>query len=341
MCGVAGWGTAGWVAEVEDWVAEVLGGRHRLVHRETRAWSTVWTVSTAAGTLWFKENCPAQRGEAATHAALAVLAPGYVEAPVAVEPERGWLLTRDGGMTLMNSTPGGTRGVEVETLIGLVRDYAGFQRRTVGRRDHLVAAGLRVSDPLDAAELAAEQAERLARFPVTDPRHLPAEHRDAVLAAAPALGAAGRELGDGPVPLALDQADLFPRNVFLPRPGGSYRFFDFADAVWAHPFGSLVMLVVECLHRWRIPAAGHIVDCRDRRIHAVVDAYLECWTDFAPLPELRRLAECALRIAPLHRTAAWLGILADADEAALIKHGRTPWAWLEDVTKPVIISGTT
>jgi len=118
---VAGWGTAAWVAGVEAWAAEVLGGGHRLVHRDTRPWSTVWTVPTAAGTLWFKENCPAHRGEAAVHAAVAELAPAHVEAPVAVERERGWLLTRDGGPTLMDSSPGGTRGMEVATLTALLR----------------------------------------------------------------------------------------------------------------------------------------------------------------------------------------------------------------------------
>lgn len=65
--------------------------------------------------------------------------------------ERGWLLIRDGGVTLLDSTPGGTRGVEVAALIALVRDYAAVQRRTVARRDELVAAGLRVADPVLAA----------------------------------------------------------------------------------------------------------------------------------------------------------------------------------------------
>ncbi|HZB47830.1 MAG TPA: hypothetical protein VE547_01940 [Mycobacteriales bacterium] len=337
---MVGWGTAPWVAAVEAWLAGVPGSDGRLlVHRETRPWSTVWTVGEDR---WFKENCPSHRREATVHAAVAELAPDHVDAPVAVQPERGWLLTRDGGTTLLDSAPGGTRGVEVATLTALLRDYAALQRRTVGHRDELVAAGLPVADPRDAAELAAAQADRLASLPATDPRHLPAAQRDRVRAALPALAAAGRELAAGPVPAAFDQADLFPRNVFLPRPGGPYRFFDFADAVWAHPFGSLVMLVVECLHRWRIPA-GDTVDCRDPRVRAVLDAYLGCWTDLAPLPELRRLAECALRIAPLHRSAAWLGILDDAaaagDDAALARHGRTPWAWLEDVTRPVRLRG--
>jgi hypothetical protein len=319
-------------------VGGVVGASCRMVHRETRPWSTVWTVSAEVGPLWFKENCAAHRAEAGVHAALARVVPDHVDAPVALEAGRGWLLTRDGGTTLMDSAPGGTRGVEVAVLTAVVRDYAALQRRTTGRRDELVAAGLRVAHPLDAGELAGEQAERLAMLPDGDPRHLTGEQRDRVLAALPALTRAGRELADGPVPLGFDQADLFPRNVFLPRPGGPYRFFDFADAVWAHPFGSLVMLVVECLHRWRIPAAEGVVDCRDDRVRAVVDAYLDCWTDLAPPEDLRRLAEHALRIAPLHRTAAWLGILEDADDAALAAHGRTPWAWLEDVTKPVLLT---
>lgn len=54
---------------------------------------------------------------------------------------------------------------------------------------------------------------------------------------------------DGPVPLAFDHNDLFPRNVFDHRPGQGYRFSDFAESVWAHPFGSLLMLQWELAHR--------------------------------------------------------------------------------------------
>ena len=32
------------------------------------------------------------------------------------------------------------------------------------------------------------------------------------------------------------------------------------------------------------------------------------------------------------------GILQDADDEALAAHGRTPWSWLEDVTKPVLLT---
>jgi len=142
MTGVIGWGTRDWIGEVEDWIGEVVGQRCRLVHRETRPWSTLWTVSTGAETLWFKANCPAQRSEAGVHAALARLVPDYVDAPVAVEPARGWLLTREGGTPLNHCSPNGSGDVGLATLTAVVRDYAALQRGTVGCGDQLVSAGL-------------------------------------------------------------------------------------------------------------------------------------------------------------------------------------------------------
>jgi hypothetical protein len=302
-----------WLEWVESAGVRVVG---EPVEWLTRPWSTVWTVETADGTLWFKQNCPPQRAEAGVHAAVARLAPEYVEAPVAVDVEKGWLLTRDGG-----STVAGDSG----TMASVVRDCAALQRRTLGHRDELVAAGLAMAEPLDAPGVARGQAIELAALPAGDPRHITPQQRDSVLAALPALEHAAMTLHNGPVPLALDQCDLFPRNVFLPRPGAAHhRFFDFADAAWAHPFGSLLLLVAS---RRR----------RGEPTRALVDAYLSGWTDFAPLDELRALAVHALRLAPLHRSTAWFKILSTADQPALEKHGRTPWSWLEDVTAEVTV----
>lgn len=97
------------------------------------------------------------------------------------------------------------------------------------------------------------------------------------------------------------------------------------------------MLIPELQHRWRTPTSPDAVDCRAPRIGAILDAYLDCWTDRAPLADLRVLAAAALRVAPLHRSAPWLRTLAGADATVLAAHGRTPWAWLEDVTKEVLL----
>lgn len=332
-----------WLNEIRAWVRDVLEdegtrGVGEPVEHLTRPWSTVWTVETDDGRFWFKQSCRAWPAEGDVQTVLAGLAREYVDPPVAVDTARGWMLTRDGGTTVMDASPGGTRGVEVDTLVDLLRDYARLQRRTVGSRKTFERAGLRVALPRDAAGLARSQAAQMAALPAADPRHLTAEQRGSVLAALPALAEAGAALDAGPVPLAVDQCDLFPRNIFLPRGAGApYRFFDFAEAVWSHPFGSLVMFVWECLHRWKIESRDDVIDCRDERIREVFDAYLLCWTDLAPVGELRILAQHALRIAPLHRSEVWLRVLDDADDAAIQEHGKTPWAWLQDVAKPILL----
>lgn len=341
--GTCGWGSEPWLAAVERWVEGALRGRGvavlgQPIEHVTEAWSTVWRFTTDAGTFWFKENCAAHQAEGDIQVAAAQLAPAYIDAPIAIESSRGWMLTRDGGSTVMDAAPAGTRGVETDAMARLLGDYAQMQRHTVGHSEKFASAGLPVVDPRDAAEVARSQAELMAAMPADDPRHLTTERCDAVLAALPAITEAGQILAAGPVPLALDHSDLFPRNVFVARaPCLPYRFFDFAEAVWSHPFGSLVMLLWELVHRWRISMPDDVIDCRDQRIREVFDAYFEYWTDLAPMSEVRELAQYALRLAPLHRSGVWLRVLTAADSTALAKHGGTPWAWLQDVAKPVLL----
>lgn len=305
------------------------------VERQAQPWSTVWTVPTDRGRVWLKVNCAAHICEPGVHALLAELAPEYVDAPLACESVRGWLLTEDGGTTMLAGDPA-TRGISLDAVVALVTDYAQLQRRTVGERERLVRAGVPVLDPSAAAELARSQVDELAALPGGDVRRLDEVRQAAVLAALPALAEAGARLATGPVPLALDQCDLWPANVFVPRDGGRYRVFDFADAVWAHPFASMVMLAAECVHRWRVPQPADAMDLRDARVAAVFDAYLAQWSDLGSLVQLRALCADALRIAPLHRTAAWRRNLEAADPEAVARHGQMIWAWLEDATKPVL-----
>lgn len=73
-----------------------------------------------------------------------------------------------------------------------------------------------------------------------------------------------------------------------------------------------------------IDAEG-VIDLRDQQISSVFDTYLNEWTRFAPMDELRQLAALALRIAPLYRASTWLEVLRNAP-SAIDKHGATPRA---------------
>ncbi len=341
MVAAAAWGTPDWLDEVRQWITGELtrvdpAPVGQLTQHAVQPWSTVWTVECGGSRYWFKANDEGREREGAVHAAVASLAPAYVDAPIAVDPSRGWILTRDGGPTLLE-LPAATRGVDIGSLVSMLADYARLQRRTAPHREVLRAAGVRAAPSQEAPEVARGQASYLRNLPADDPRRISDEQYARVLSALPALRQAAKALAAGPVPPALDQCDLWPGNVFRPVEAKTYRFFDFADAAWGHPFGSLVMLATECVFRWQVPQPEHAIDLRDDRIREVFDSYLRRWTDLAPLEELRELAGYALQTAALNRAAAWLRNLANAGPADLARYAGMPWAWLEDAAKPVLL----
>ena len=350
------WGTTSWRADVRRWLRTLpaLADAEQLDLEPVQAslWSSLWGVTAGAGTWWFKQNLASQRHEGSVQTVLAEIAGRWVDRPVATEPERGWLLTRDGGVTAYAAAGRDARRVPIEDIGTLLTDYAALQRATIEHRDLLVHAGLPVRVPDTAGAHAAAYARALAGYPADDPRHLGADEQERVLAAIPALDAAAQTLADGPVPLCFDHGDLFVGNVFRPRsPGEGFRFFDLAESVWAHLFGSPIMLAWELAFRWEIDAGDSdtdsdtdggtdaTIDFGDPRLRAVLDGYLGCWADLAPRAELRALAEAALRIAALNRCGACVDKLAGAapgdtkDDLAWI--WRQPRSWLLDVTRAV------
>jgi len=89
-------------------------------------------------------------------------------------------------------------------------------------------------------------------------------------------------------------------------------------------------------HRWSVPHRPGTLNVDHPILHRLLDGYLDRWTGYAPLPELRRAAADAIRLGALRRCWAWLTNLTEADDAALAELGHLPWAWLEDLTRPVV-----
>src|SRR5688572_26951707 len=97
------WTGGDWLAEADGWVREQLGSLEVTgdpVPYKIRFWAAVWCYPTDHGLFWFKENNPGQAFEAALVGAMAQALPQHVVAPLAIDAERGWLLTADQGLTL-------------------------------------------------------------------------------------------------------------------------------------------------------------------------------------------------------------------------------------------------
>ena len=146
-------------------------------------------------------------------------------------------------------------------------------------------------------------------------------------ASSPGAPASGTLAG---VPLSLDHNDLHARNCFLPGSSTDpLRFFDFADAYWAHPFSALLVPVTQMREQWNTTAD-------DPRILAVVDAYLDHWTSYAPLSELRTAVEPALRVGGVHRYGSWLRLLVYADDDSMRAYAPAALHYLRTLTDPVL-----
>ncbi|WP_353951627.1 hypothetical protein V6K52_18685 [Knoellia sp. S7-12] len=125
---VALWRSPEWLGQANDWVCRALTARGirtsaALTESRMRFWSAVFTIETDRGRHWFKVANPGQGFEAQLASTLAGLVPDHVVAPVAVDTERGWLLTADQGPTLRD-----TSYLDIEPWELLAREVARMQR---------------------------------------------------------------------------------------------------------------------------------------------------------------------------------------------------------------------
>ncbi|GAB2667008.1 hypothetical protein GCM10009743_49040 [Kribbella swartbergensis] len=304
------WTGDDWFAEADRWVRERLARAGTAVTGEPvpykiRFWAAVWCYPTDRGLFWFKENNPGQAFEAALVGAMAEALPQHVVAPLAIDPDRGWLLTADQGLTLADQN-----GAEWHRL---VVEYAAFQRDTVPLEQPLLASGLTSLAPSQLTGAVHGIADWFGSLAADHPLRPDAATLSGLRRAAEAVAEVEKWL-PGVVPMALDQNDLHARNVFRPDPGGPFRFFDFGDAIWGHPFATLASV-------------------RDDVDDAVVTAYLAEWSDLAPIAVLRKELEIAEPLHTVHRMVSWHRLLRHADEIECAAWTENVDHWLRELVR--------
>ena len=99
----------------------------------------MFRVPTAEGDLFFKAVAPAHRFEAALTARLADLQPDRVPELVDVDPVRGWMLLRPGGVRLRELIE--TRQ-DLDHWERLLPEYAQLQIEVAPHADELLALGV-------------------------------------------------------------------------------------------------------------------------------------------------------------------------------------------------------
>lgn len=305
--GVAVWSTPEWRESVVAWLDERLaanGIRRTGVVEQTRVqpWGTVLMAPTTAGPVWFKAGGNDTRYESALYRILVDAAPRFVLHPIAVDTDRSWLLLRDAGPPVV------PKGASVDTLVDILTralpDYAALQRALVPRVEEMLTIGVR---DMRLASLPDVFEEMLVATRTFVDRHGTKEDLqlwERTAALRPAVIDGCDQLARSAILVSLDHSDLHTENIrFGPSESDPFRFYDWGDSGVAHPFTSMLV----CL--------GVLVDyyglaLDDPRLLAARDAYLESFTDLAPLPELIEELELVCWLARIARALTWERVAA-------------------------------
>lgn len=165
---------------MDAWLGYQLGEQNRQITGDpvtfrARFWSVVRCYPTAEGLVWFKETNPGHRYEASLTAAMARLAPDHIIVPIAVHPDRGWLLTNDHGPTLDHAD------VEDQpTRRVVVGELARLQCDLLGRMSAEEHPGLLLVAPARVGEQLRAVIREWAALPADHPLHARPELLDQV-----------------------------------------------------------------------------------------------------------------------------------------------------------------
>src|SRR5829696_2707653 len=322
--GVAGrpWAARGWFDQAEGWLRDTMAAIGRPVTgppAQVRAWelSCVLRAPTATGDVWFKTNAtlPQFVNEGEVITALSELFGDRVPAPLAVDPERGWMVLDDVGPEVGWEAP-------LEVVEEVARSFPRLQVEAAGHAGRLLAAGCldrRLGRLAAQAEAWLPDLEATGELPgIDDATWLSGGERAALQAALPQLRACCEELAGLAVPPSLVHGDLHLGNVA--RGPAGYRFFDWTDACVAHPF-----LDLATIRRGTSYAEGD--DQRERELRErLVGAYLPEWAAFEPPDRLARAVRLAAPLGALHQAVSYRAIVA-SQQPPIDLHMRQSTAW--------------
>jgi hypothetical protein len=280
------WSHPGWFARASTWMVEQMAADGRPAveaPRQHELWglSVILRAPSAEGDVFFKCSPEAFRSEAALTQALGERMPDLVPEVIAVDRAQGWMLMRDLGADELGEQDESTWHVGVTA-------HAGIQQTWLGRADELIGIGVPVRSLTDLGvqvEAMTEDTGLMAR--------MTPELRERWRATVPTLTDSCHrldELGPGP---ALVHGDFHPWNVVSGARGA--RVFDWTDAAVSHPFVDL---------------ATYIFRTRDISVRrALVDAYVDAWSPWAPEESLREAAALGLVVGTLYQVQTYRALL--------------------------------
>jgi aminoglycoside phosphotransferase (APT) family kinase protein len=137
-----------------------------------------------------------------------------------------------------------------------------------------------------------------------------------------AVIAAVAEIETAAIPSSIQHDDFHGGNILV-GPAGD-RFFDWGDAVVAHPFSTLTTTFNSIAYH-----TGRTLD--DPVFPPLRDAYAAAWTDLRSAADLARVVDLACVLGCISKALAWERNLSGLDPDEMDGHGGDVAGWLMEL----------
>jgi hypothetical protein len=296
--GAERWTDPAFIASAHAWLRSACERDGRevwgpIAQIHTWPWSTVFRARTSRGVVYLKCCGPSQAHEPRLTALLQRVASRDVPTLIARHPRRDWMLLEDGGRKIREVARGAPMLREWERILPR---YAGIQIALLGRERELLTMG---TPDHGLRRLAPGVAEILDDGGVTRrPGHdqLSADDRRRVRRTLRVIDERASELAATGIGPTIQHDDLHSANIL--RKGGRTVVFDWGDACVSHPFLTLTIALRAAAHHGGVRRS-------DARVARIRDAYLEPFSTFATMAELRRAARIGDQLGMVSRALTW------------------------------------
>lgn len=317
------WEQPDWQAEVKAWIYSALDKNDLRLTGEIeqphiRPWSTVMTVPTDTGLLYFKASASIFAHETALTNYLARFRPEIFPVLLAVDTKRHWMLMRDAGTPLRQFIRTEKSIARWENVLPL---YVDLQKTMAERITHLLALGVmdrrleklpELFENLIADEFAMllDQEESLTSEEYARLKNYGSE-----------FARMCEQLAAFGIPETIHHDDFHDGNIFV-QSDGKIIFTDWGESAITHPFFTLVVIM-----RSVDNSMGMDFSPESERVR---DMYLQHWTAYAPIDELRSIVKLAQRIGYVNRALTWKMSLDDMPEELKSEYAIAVPSYLKD-----------
>ncbi|MEO7021556.1 MAG: GNAT family N-acetyltransferase [Ktedonobacteraceae bacterium] len=311
------WTQRGWYTTALSWLEEQLTARgyqtREIEQFAVSDWSCILRIQTEQGALYLKCCDPAFPHEPALTQALSQLWPAAVPRVLAIHTDQQWLLMEDAGQVLDEQYPEKAR--DLACWQEIISAYVNMQKETISQREYLLSQGCpdrRLERLPELFETALADTEMLC---LGQEEGITPEELTQLHTVLPRVKAICEKLARYGIPETLHHDDLHAGNIMVN--GEHFVFFDWAESCIAHPFYSLA--IIQRYTRF----------FTDKQLNALSEAYLQPWTIYAPMGQLREAFKLAQPLGLLCRGLTWLGYLRSLEPGVRQKYVLNWPHWLQ------------